>query len=126
MSETKFTEDHEWVTIDDDNSGTVGITDYAQEQLGEVVFVELPEVGTEVAQGDEMAVIESVKAAGEIKSPLSGNVTEVNNSLDNDPGKINEEPMGDGWIYKLTVADASELDTLMDEAAYRTFIEGLD
>ena len=122
----KFTEDHEWVIIDDDNSAKVGITDYAQEQLGEVVFVELPEVGADVVQGDEMAVIESVKAAGEIKAPIRGNNTEVNETLENDPGKVNEEPTGDGWIYKLTVADASELDGLMDEATYRTFVEGLD
>ena len=126
MSEMKFTEDHEWVIIDDGNSATVGITDYAQEQLGEVVFVELPDVDADVAQGDEMAVIESVKAAGEIKSPISGHVTKVNEALDNNPSKINEEPTGDGWIYKLTVADASEMDGLMDETAYRNYIDGLD
>lgn len=126
MREMKFTEDHEWVVVETDNSATVGITDYAQEQLGEVVFVELPKVGSDVSQGDETAVIESVKAAGEIKAPISGSITEVNETLENDPGKINEEPTGDGWIYKQTVADASEMDGLMDEAAYRTFVEGLD
>lgn len=125
MSVMKYTEDHEWVRVEDD-SANVGITDYAQEQLGEVVFVELPTVGNDVAQGDEVAVIESVKAAGEIKSPISGKITVVNDALDNDPGKINTEPTGDGWIYKLTVSDAGELDALMDEAAYQTFIDGLD
>jgi len=121
----KYTEDHEWVRVEGD-SANVGITDYAQEQLGEVVFVELPTVGTDVSQGDEVAVIESVKAAGEIKSPISGKITEVNTALDNDPGTINTEPTGDGWIYKLAVSDAGELDALMDEAAYQAFVDGLE
>lgn len=121
---TKYTQDHEWISVDG-NTATVGITDYAQEQLGEVVFVELPDVGKDVAQGDESAVIESVKAAGELKSPASGAVSEVNELLNDEPGKVNEDPQGDGWFYKMTIADAAELDDLMDDAAYQTYVESL-
>ena len=123
MSTMKFTEDHEWVRIEDDGTVTVGITDHAQQQLGDLVHIELPEVGKEVSKGAEMAVIESVKAAGEVKAPADGTVTEVNESLADEPGKVNEDPVGDGWFLKMKVADPSELENLMDEAAYQSFIE---
>ena len=126
MSDLRFTEDHEWVRIEDDGVAVVGITDYAQEQLGELVFVELPEVGAELDQGEEGAVIESVKAAGELKLPIGGTVTEVNESLVDEPGQVNADPTGDGWFFRLRVKDASELDGLMDEAAYGAWLESLD
>lgn len=126
MSDLRFTEDHEWVRIEDGGVAVVGITDYAQEQLGELVFVELPEVGAELDQGEEGAVIESVKAAGELKLPIGGTVTEVNESLVDEPGQVNADPTGDGWFFRLRVKDASELDGLMDETAYGAWLESLD
>jgi glycine cleavage system H protein len=111
---TKFTKDHEYITDD----GTVGITPYAQEQLGDIVFVELPKVGQQLQAGDEAAVVESVKAASEIYAPASGTVTAVNTALSGEPGLINSAPETDGWIFKLALADAAELDGLMDAAAY--------
>lgn len=126
MSGLWFTEDHEWIRIEDDESAIVGITDYAQEQLGELVFVELPEVGADYHQGDEGAVIESVKAAGELRLPVSGTVTEVNDSLVDEPGQVNADPLGDGWFFRIRVRDASELEGLMDEEAYQSHIESLD
>ena len=121
---TKYTQDHEWIKVDGD-SATVGITDYAQEQLGEVVFVELPDTDREIGQGEEVAVIESVKAAGEVKSPASGVVTASNELLNDEPGKVNEDPAGDGWFFKLKLSDASELDSLLDESAYSEYVESL-
>lgn len=121
MSEQRYTEDHEWVRIEGDVA-VVGITDYAQEQLGDLVHVELPEVDRELEQGEEAAVIESVKAAGDVKSPVGGTVVAVNEALEDDPSLINSDPTGDGWVYKMSLADASELDTLMDEDAYQAFI----
>ena len=126
MSDLRFTEDHEWVRIEDGDVAVVGITDYAQDQLGELVFVELPEVGAELDQGEEGAVIESVKAAGELKLPIGGTVTEVNESLVDEPGQVNADPTGDGWFFRLRIKDASELDGLMDEAAYGAWLESLD
>ena len=126
MSDLWFTEDHEWIRMEDDDVAVVGITDYAQEQLGELVFVELPEVGAEFDQGEEAAVIESVKAAGELKLPVGGTVAEVNESLVDEPGQVNADPVGDGWFFRLRVKDASELDGLMDEAAYEAWLESLD
>lgn len=126
MSEFKFTEDHEWVRMEDDETGVCGITEYAQDQLGELVFVELPEVGQEVTQGSETAVIESVKAAGELKAPVSGTVVEINESLADEPETVNSDPQGDGWFVKIKLSDASELDGLMDEDAYQEYIDGLD
>ena len=126
MSDLWFTEDHEWVRIEDDDTAVVGVTDYAQDQLGELVFVELPEVGAELAQGEEGAVIESVKAAGELKSPIGGTVTEVNDSLADEPGQVNADPLGDGWFFRIQVRDASELDGLMDESAYRSYVDSLE
>ncbi|MCG8694841.1 MAG: glycine cleavage system protein GcvH [Minwuiales bacterium] len=125
MSGTKFTEDHEWISVDGD-VGTVGISDYAQEQLGDVVFVELPEVGRQLEKGGEAAVVESVKAASEIYAPASGEVTEINDSLEDAPATVNQSPFGDGWFFKIKLSDPDELDALMDEAAYKSFVEGLE
>ena len=121
MSDIRYTEDHEWIRIDGD-VGTVGITDHAQEQLGDVVFVELPEVGQSVEKGAEAGTVESVKAASEIYAPVSGEVSEVNEALGDEPGKVNSDPFGEGWFYKIKIADKSELDGLMDEAAYRDHV----
>lgn len=117
----KFSEDHEWIEVVD-GVGTVGITDHAQSELGDIVFVELPEVGTTLSVGDEAAVIESVKAAGEVNSPVSGEVIEVNEALIDAPGTVNNSAEDDGWVYKIKLADASELAALMDEDAYQDFI----
>jgi len=124
MSEIKFSEDHEWILVEGD-IGTIGITGYAQEQLGDVVFVELPEAGKTLAKGDEAAVVESVKAASEIYAPVSGEVAEANDALAEDPAKVNSDPQGEGWFFKMKIADPSQLDGLMDEAAYKTYVEGL-
>ena len=115
---TKFTEDHEYIRVDGTTS-IVGITNFAQDQLGDIVFVELPSVGKTLKKGDEAAVVESVKAASEIYSPASGTVIEVNVALTGEPGLINASPDADGWIYKLKLDNARELDSLMDEAAYK-------
>ena len=125
MSTLRYTTDHEWVRVEGD-SAVVGISDYAQEQLGDVVFVELPDVGTSFAQNDDAAVVESVKAASEIYAPIGGKILEVNDSLVDAPETLNSDPTGDGWMFKISIADASEVDALMDEAAYKTFVEGLD
>lgn len=124
MSDIRFTDQHEWVRVDGDIA-TIGITDYAQEQLGDVVFVELPEVGKELAAGDEAAVVESVKAASEVYSPVSGEIVDVNADIEATPAGVNEDAMGDGWFVKLRLSDPAELDKLMDEAAYSEFVEGL-
>lgn len=126
MSEMKFTEDHEWARAEGDDIVVVGITDYAQEQLGELVYVELPKVGGEVSQGDEAAVIESVKAAGEVKSPVSGTIVEVNESLSDSPEVVNTDPTGDGWFYKVKMSDPAELESLLDEQAYKDLVAQLD
>ena len=123
MSKLGFTDDHEWVVAEDDGTALVGITDYAQEQLGELVFIELPEVGEEVEKGDAVAVIESVKSASDLLMPVSGEIIEVNEELDADPGKVNEDAMGAGWFLKVKLSDEGELDELMDEASY---LESLD
>lgn len=125
MSELCYTEEHEWISVDGD-VGTVGISDYAQEQLGDVVYVELPEVGTDVARGDEAAVVESVKAASEVYAPVSGTVVERNEALSDNPALVNEAATTDGWFYKLRLADPREIEGLMDAAAYAAFVEGLD
>jgi glycine cleavage system H protein len=123
MSEIKYTEDHEWLLIDGDKV-TVGITDHAQEQLGEIVYVEVPEAGKELGKGDEAGVVESVKAASEVYAPISGQVIEGNEALADNPELVNSDPMGNGWFFKMTVADAGELAGLMDEAGYKSFVEG--
>lgn len=120
----KYTKDHEWVIVEGDVA-TVGISNYAQEQLGDVVFVEVPEVGASLGKGDELAVVESVKAASEVYAPITGEVVEVNEELEDTPSMVNEEAQGGGWFAKLKVSDASELDELMDEAAYKEYTEGL-
>ena len=122
MSDLRFSEEHEWVSVDGDVA-TVGISDFAQEQLGDVVFVELPDVGRTVNRGDEVAVVESVKAASEIYTPLSGEVVEVNAALNDDPGTVNSSPEAGGWFYKLRMSNAAEVDELMDAAAYKTFAD---
>ena len=119
-----FTEDHEWIDVDGD-IGTVGITDYALGQLGDIVFVDVPEEGKELAKGDEAAVVESVKAASDVYSPVSGTVIEGNSALGDAPALVNEDPEGEGWFFKLTLGDTSELDGMMDEIAYEAFVEKL-
>jgi glycine cleavage system H protein len=122
MSALRYTRDHEWVRADGDLA-VVGITDYAQSQLGDVVYVELPEIGRRVEQGKEAAVVESVKAASEVYAPVSGEVVEVNDALAGDPARVNADPIGEGWFIKLRLDDAKQLDTLMDEEAYKRFVE---
>ena len=119
-----FTEEHEWIDVDG-TTATVGITDYAQSQLGDIVFVEVPAAGTAVNKGGDAAVVESVKAASDVYAPVTGTVTEGNGALDGDPALVNTDPEGDGWFFKLTLADPSELDSLMDETAYKAFVNGL-
>lgn len=121
---TKFTDDHEWARQDGDLI-TIGITSFAQEQLGEVVFVELPDVDRELSKGEEAAVVESVKAAGEVKSPISGLVVEVNDELTDSPEKINDDPTGGGWIFKVKPANNDEFSSLMDDDAYHSLVESL-
>lgn len=123
MSELKFSEEHEWILIEGDVA-TIGITDHAQEQLGEIVYVETPEVGSEVNKNDDTGVVESVKAASEVYAPLTGEIIEANEALADNPQKVNEDPMGDGWFFKMRIADTAELEDLMDEAAYKSFAAG--
>ncbi|WP_406856604.1 glycine cleavage system protein GcvH [Alsobacter sp. KACC 23698] len=120
----KFTKDHEYVRVEGD-AGVVGITDYAQQQLGDVVFVELPPVGKSIAKGTEAAVVESVKAASEVFAPVSGEVLEVNSELEGAPGVVNEDPLGRGWFVKLRIADPAELDGLMGEDEYKALVASL-
>lgn len=120
----KYTKDHEWIKVVG-STGTVGISDYAQSQLGDVVFVELPEVGRELTQGGESAVVESVKAASEVYAPVAGTVTAANEALENEPALVNSAPQTEGWFYQMTIADPSQLDGLMDEDAYKAYVEGL-
>jgi glycine cleavage system H protein len=122
MSSLRFTKDHEWIRLDGDLA-VVGITDYAQSQLGDVVYVELPEIGRRVDKGKEAAVVESVKAASEVYAPASGEVAEVNEAIAADPAKVNADPMGEGWFIKLRLTDPNELEGLLDEAAYQRFVE---
>ena len=124
MADVKYTQEHEWIRVEGD-TGTIGITPYAQEQLGDVVFVELPQAGRKVAKGEACAVVESVKAASDIYAPVSGEVTEANPALGDAPGDVNAEPMGKGWFFKLKLADKGELNGLMDEAAYGAFVKSL-
>ncbi|MBV8087983.1 MAG: glycine cleavage system protein GcvH [Alphaproteobacteria bacterium] len=121
MSALRYTKDHEWVRVDGDIA-VVGISDYAQSQLGDVVYVELPEIGQRVAQGKQAAVVESVKAASEVYAPVSGEVVAVNDGLAADPATVNADPTGEGWFLKLRPDDSKELDALMDEEAYRRFV----
>ena len=124
MGMIRYTKEHEWVLVDGDTA-TVGISPYAQEQLGDVVFVELPEVGKKIEKGKEMAVVESVKAASEVYAPISGEVAEVNNALTDAPATVNEDALGKGWFAKIKLSNKAELDGLMDEAAYKAYVDGL-
>jgi len=119
----KFTEEHEWLVVENDGIITVGITEHAATSLGDIVFVEMPEEGTVVVKGDECVVIESVKAASDIISPLDGEIVEVNSALEEDPGKINEDPLGAAWFFKIRAEDPSQMDEYMDEAAYKQLID---
>lgn len=125
MSKTVYTQEHEWLRIEDDGLVTVGITDYAQDHLGDLVYVQLPEVGKEFTKGEEAAVIESVKTAGEILMPATGAITDINSTLADEPGKVNEEPMGAGWFFKFKPASAADLNGFLDEAGYKTYIDSL-
>ncbi|PAX09784.1 glycine cleavage system protein GcvH [Sphingomonas lenta] len=119
-----FTEEHEWIEIDGD-VGTVGISEYAQSQLGDIVFVDVPDEGKEFAKGDEAAVVESVKAASDVYAPASGTVIEGNSALTDDPSLVNSDPEGDGWFFRISLSDSSELEELMDEDAYASFVKKL-
>ncbi len=125
MSDVKYTNDHEWVRVEGDTV-VIGITDYAQEQLGDVVFVDLADVGKKLAKGDEAAVVESVKAAAEVYAPLDGDVLEANGALGDEPGLVNTDPEGAGWFLKMQIGDGSQLQGLMDAAGYKSYTEGLD
>ena len=119
-----FTDEHEWISVEG-GTATVGITDYAQAQLGDIVFVELPPLGGNVTKGGEAAVVESVKAASDVFAPVTGTVSEINAALEEDPALVNSAPESDGWFFKLALADPSELEGLMDAAGYKAFCEGL-
>jgi len=125
MSDLKYSKDHEWLRVEGDTA-TIGISDYAQEQLGDVVYVDLPEIGQKFAAGAQAAVVESVKAASEIYAPAGGEVVEVNKALDDDPALVNSDATGQGWFIKLKLDDAVELEALMDENSYQEFIAGLE
>lgn len=124
MAETYFTKDHEWISVEGDTA-TVGITDYAQAQLGDIVFAETPATGTQIEKGKEAAVVESVKAASDVYAPVTGEVIEGNAALGDDPSLVNTAPEGEGWFFKVKLADRSELDGLMDEAGYKAFVAAL-
>jgi glycine cleavage system H protein len=121
MATTYFTEDHEWIRVEN-GVATVGITDYAQEQLGDLVFVELPETGRKLKKGDTAVVVESVKAASDVYAPADGEITEANAALSSDPALVNSAPTGDGWLWKMKLADEGQLSGLMDEAGYKAMI----
>jgi len=124
MANMRYTKDHEWIRLDGD-TGTVGISDYAQSQLGDVVYVELPAIGKKIGKGEEAAVVESVKAASEVYAPVAGEVIAVNTELEGTPGAVNADAEGAGWFLKLKVANAAELDELMDDDGYKSFLETL-
>ena len=121
MATTYFTEDHEWITVEN-GVATIGITDYAQEQLGDIVFVELPEKGRKLAKGEAAVVVESVKAASDVYAPVDGEITDVNDKLSSEPALVNSAPSGDGWLWKMKLSDEGQLSGLMDEAAYKKLV----
>lgn len=123
MSEIKYTEDHEWIEVHGDGTATIGITDFAQDQLGDLVYVEIPEVGSEIVKGEDVSVIESVKAASDLIAPVSGTIIDVNTALEDEPEKVNDDPMGAGWFIKVEMSDTSELEDLMDETAYQACLD---
>jgi glycine cleavage system H protein len=125
MSEVRFTKDHEWVRVEGDTA-TVGISEYAQEQLGDVVFIELPSVGAEVEAGGDAAVVESVKAASEVYAPIAGKIVEVNDDLEASPALVNESAQDQGWFWRMEIADPDEIEELMSAVDYKAFLEGLD
>jgi len=125
MSELKYTEDHQWIRLEEEDTAVIGITDYAQEELGDVVYVELPEVGRDLGKDDEAAVVESVKAAGEIKMPLTGTVLSVNENLEDEPELVNADPEGDGWLMTISIINPEEVEELMDDNDYNEFLMGL-
>ena len=125
MATLKYTDQHEWLSIEDDVA-CVGITVYAQEQLGDVVFIELPETGAKFAQGDEAAVVESVKAAAEVYAPATGDITETNKDLQDSPELVNSDPQGAGWFFKMRLSDLSQTDVMMDEQSYKDFVATLE
>jgi glycine cleavage system H protein len=121
MLPVRFTREHEWIRVEN-GIGVVGITDYAQQQLGDVVYVELPAVGAAFAKGSQAAIVESVKAASEVFAPASGEIIAVNDGLNDEPGRVNADAMGDGWFFRIRLADASEVESLMDQGAYEHYI----
>ncbi len=125
MAETRYTRDHEWVRLEEDGTATVGVTDHAQQALGDVVFVELPEPGREVAEGEACAVVESVKAASDVYAPLAGKISEVNDTIVEEPGLINSEAEGEGWFFRMEPSHEDAFEALMDEEAYEAFLETL-
>ena len=125
MNDVRYTRDHGWVCIDDDGIATIGITDYAQEQLGDIVYVQVPEIGRDLVQSEECILIESVKTTGEVKSPIGGRVIEVNELLAEQPEKVNESALDDGWLVRLEPADEEELEDLMDADDYEDYVSGL-
>ena len=122
MTAMRYTEDHEWIRIEDDGDVTIGITDHAQDALGDIVFIEMPEVGRHFSKGDAACVVESVKAAADVKMPLAGTIVAVNAALPDDPAKVNTDPMTDGWFLRVKPDDAADIDTMMDDAAYAALI----
>ncbi len=124
MSQTRYTDQHEWIRVEGDE-GTVGITEYATHQLGDVVFVETPDVGKKLTKGAEAAVVESVKAASEVYAPVGGTVTAVNEDLEQDPAKVNAAPQGEGWFFKIKLSNPAELEALMTEEKYQDYVKGL-
>ena len=125
MSSARFSEDHVWVAIDDDGVATIGISDYAQEQLGDIVYVQLPDIGRDMVQGEDAVMIESVKTTGEVKCPIGGRVIEINDALAESPEKVNEAALEEGWLFKLEPADEAEYEDLMDSDDYDDFISSL-
>lgn len=125
MAETRYTSDHEWVRLEDDGTLTVGITDHAQEALGDIVFVDLPEADRDVAEGESCATVESTKAASDVYAPLAGKIAEINEAIVEDPGLINRDPAGEGWFWRMEPADEDAFDSLMDEEAYQALLETL-
>ena len=125
MAETRYTSDHEWVRLEDDGTLTVGITDHAQEALGDIVFIELPVIDRDVAEGESCATVESTKAASDVFAPMAGRIAEINESIVEDPGLINRDPQGEGWFWRMEPADDDIFESLMDEEAYQALLETL-